>query len=38
MMSVVGMLTPSPHVTDSRTRNLFSQTCLILFLVFHSFS
>ena len=32
-----GLLTPSPHVTDSRTWNPFSQTCLILFLVFHSF-
>jgi len=37
-MGVVGVLTPSPHVTDFRTRNSFSQTCLILFLVFHSLS
>jgi len=38
MAGVVGVLIPSPHVTDSRTLNPVSWTCLIWFLVFHSFS
>ena len=33
----MGVLIPSPHVTDSRTLNLVLRTCLILFLVFHNF-